>query len=121
MEKQIILGSVMLFLILFAISNVYAQEEDANDPQVYGLELEKLLNLVNGLLALALFFITFIASRREHRPRLLWVSIAFLIFAIGSFLVSHELFFEEIVWLEPLRVVLDFVALLTFFYAMFKK
>jgi len=113
---------ICLLIFLFLLPGVLGQlEEEGDDPEFLGFEIEKLLSLINGLLALALFIITFVTYRREYRLRLLYVSIAFLLFSIRSFLKAHELFIEEIGWIDPITVFLDFIVLLVFFYGIFKK
>ena len=97
------------------------EEGELDDIMFFGFELEKLLGLVNGVLAISLFAITFTAFRREHRERMLFVSIAFLLFATRNFLFAHELFIEEIPIIDPILPIIDFFILLTFFYGMLKK
>jgi len=126
-NKYLLLGIALVFLVLsMNVLPVLAQDpnnEDENDEdiEIYGLELEKLLSLFNGLLASVLFIITFVAYSRDQRKRLLYVSIAFLLFAFRSFIIASELFVGEVVLLDPLATVLDFVILLTFFYGLLRK
>ena len=100
------IGILMIFMLVFT-SVVNAAEEDM-EIEVFGFELEKLLSLLSGILALILFAIAFIAYNRDGRKRLLFVSVAFLLFAVKSFLVSAELFIPEIPLIDPIAIILEF-------------
>jgi purine-cytosine permease-like protein len=123
MERMRYLGLVLvgLIIVMQLIGFVYAQEINDGDIHVFGLELEKILAMVNAWIALFLFVVAFIAYRRDGRTRLFFVSLAFLLFSIKSFLMSSELFFPEIEWLAPVSIVLEFLVLLSFFYGVLKK
>jgi len=96
-------------------------EDGPEDLEFLGFDVEKLISFVNGVLALLLFLLTFLAYRRSNKQRLLYVSIAFLLFSVRSFLVATELFMDELPFIDPISVVLDFIILLTFFYGILKK
>ena len=120
-QKQgIVLVMFVFFILIVNFIPVLAQEEDG-DIMFLGLELEKLLNFINGILALILFLIIFVTYRRDYRKRFLYVSIAFLLYSIRNFLVALELFIEEIPLIDPISTVLDFVILLTFFFGILTK
>ena len=106
--------SLILLLAGFLMGTAGAAE-DPGDIQIFGMELEKLLNLSSGILAGALFAITFAAFSRTKRKRLLYVSAAFLLFAVKGFLTAHELFIEELHWVDPVASALNLAILLTFF------
>ena len=110
---------IILFVLLFSYF-VYA-ETDAGDIKLFGLELEKLLSLFNGLLSTFLFIIALVAYKRDGRTKLLYVSVAFLLFAVKSFLVSSELFIPEIEYLGPIAIILEVFVLLSFFFGVLKK
>ena len=79
---------IALYLILalfFASIQSSALAEEADDLTVAGFELEKLLNFGSGLLAAGLFAATSLAYRRTKNKRLVYVSIAFLLFAAKRF------------------------------------
>ena len=116
--SKLCLGVFIVSLLL--ISAVSALEEDANYP-VGGLELEKLIALVNGCISTFLFIFAFIAYKRSERKRFIFVALAFFLFAVKSFLVSSELFFVEIEWFDPLSTILEFLVLLSFFYGVLKR
>lgn len=96
-------------------------EENNGDIMFLGLELEKLISFISGIIATVLFFITFAAFGRRKTKRLFYVSIAFALYAIRSFLASIELFGPEVSWIDPTAVILDLIILMTFFYAILKK
>ena len=125
MQKSALVVPLIIVLAVGTLSAMFISSSseggDLGDIMFFGLELEKLVSLVNGLLSLALFVITFTAFRREHRERMLYVSIAFLLFSVRNFLFAHELFVQEIVIIGPVSTMLDFVILLVFFYGMLKK
>lgn len=102
-----------LLIFLFSLSFAFFDVQD--DITVFGLELEKLLNLLSGLLSSALFVLTVIAYRRSGNRRLLFVSLAFLLFAVKGFLTGSELFFDEWPLVDPVASALDFAILLSFF------
>ncbi len=114
-----------IFLSIFILSIfsplIIAQEDSKKDVNALGFELEKLLSLINGIVALILFIITINAYKIDGRKRLLYVSIAFLIFSIKGFLVSSELLIPEIEWIDPISIILDLIVLLCFFFGIIKK
>jgi len=110
----------LIAILLLSTTAVFAQEEN-DDWQVFGLEGEKLFNLGSGILSTILFVLTFIAYRRTKQGRLLYVSAAFFLFAVKGYLGAHELFFEEMVWVDPIAAVLNFAILLCFFFGIMKK
>jgi hypothetical protein len=119
MKKNIFI-ILILTLLLFLPSLVSAEEED-EDIEVLGFELEKLLNLGSALLATGLFILTSLAFKKTNRKRLLYLSLAFLLFAIKGFLLSHELFLADIPIIDPIASFLDFAILLSFFIGVLKK
>lgn len=119
----------ILMLLTFSFSSFVLAEQTAigdmteidDDVQFAGFELEKLLNLGAGLLALTLFVITFAAYKRTKNKRLIYVSIAFLLFSVKGFLTSYELFFNELSWIDPLASALNFAIILCFFLGVVNK
>ena len=111
---------ISIFIALILSSSLQAQE-DAGDYMVKGLELEKILSLVNGFLAVILFIISFFAYRRDGRSRFSLVSIAFLLFSLKSFLISSELFIPEMMWIEPISIMLEFFVLIFFFWGVIRR
>jgi Co/Zn/Cd efflux system component len=117
-NKLIIVGIIALMLV--ALSS-FALAEDGNEVKVFGLELEKLLNIGSGLLAAALSALTFISYHRSKNKRLLYVGVAFMLFAVKSFLIGAEIFFGEWLWVDPVASISDFAILLSFFLGIIKK
>lgn len=119
--KNKILFSLMLVVMLIQLSSV-ALAEELDDLAIFGLEVEKLLNLGSGILATSLFILTVIAYRRTKRKRLVYVSLAFLLFAAKGFLMSTELFFGDWAsWIDPLASFMDFAILFSFFFGVLRK
>ena len=113
--------SFIFIIILTFLPVIIAADIKEEDKMLLGFELDKLLSFVNGIIALLLFIITFISYKRDGRSRLLFISIAFLIFSIKSFLISSELFNFSIIWIDPVSIILELLVLLFFFYGVIKK
>ncbi|MCM2325679.1 MAG: hypothetical protein NDI94_04395 [Candidatus Woesearchaeota archaeon] len=116
MKKIAALSFIMILLSTFAFA-----EDTGADPSIYGLEIEKLLNLGSGLLAFALFITTMAAYKKKKNKRLLYVSVAFFLFSVKGFLTSLELFSLDITIIDPIASVLNFAILLCFFFGVIKK
>ena len=112
---------VLFSLIVFPLNGAAEEYNDEGDVEVFGLELEKLLNLGSGILALVLFMLALAAQRRTYSRRLKYVSIAFLLFAVKGVLAAHELLFSEWSFIDPVISVLDFAILLAFFVGVIKR
>jgi len=108
----------LIFGLLLATS-VHAEEDE--DWQLFGVEAEKLFNLGSGILATILLGLTFAAYLRTKQNRLLYVSLAFFLFAIKGYLTSMELFFGEWLWVDPTAAILNFAILLSFFQGIIKS
>ncbi|MBS3137387.1 hypothetical protein J4232_03065 [Candidatus Woesearchaeota archaeon] len=129
MENKRTLFIFILLLMTISFSSFVLAEQTAagditeidDDIQFAGFELEELLNLGAGLLALALFVITVVAYNRTENKRLVYVSIAFLLFSVKGFLTSHELFFNELQLIDPLASALNFAIILCFFLGVVKN
>ena len=119
MRKKILLYCV--FAILFIqLPNIVLAEE-SKDILMGGFELEKLLNLGSGLLAIVLSMLTLSAYKRSKNKRFLYVSFAFILFAVKGILVSMEIFFGDWGWVDPVASILDFAILLSFFIGILRK
>jgi len=119
MKKQI--GILAVFVIMLIQLSTFGMAQEGDDIEVFGLEAELLLNLGSGILALGLFGLTAAAYKRDKRQKFLYVSVAFLLFAIKGFLTSTELFMEELPWIDPIASFLNFAILLSFFVGVLKK
>ena len=120
MKNIIVRMSLLLSMMVFLSATVFAGEEN-DDLSVFGLEVEKLLNLGTGLLALGVLVPTVLAYRRTENKRLLFVSIAFLLFAVRALVTAHELILDEIPWIDPVASALNFAIILFFFLGVLKK
>ena len=119
MKNKLMLIAMSLIISILYSSVAFAQELD--DFSIGGLELEKVLNLGSGILATALLAVTWIAFQKTKNKRLLYVSAAFLLFAVKGFLTAHELFFEEWPLVDPIASLLNFGIILCFFFGVMKK
>lgn len=129
MNRNIVIKMIMIISIIAGIVLIPAMATGTN-PADYilsliatdsGIELEEIITLSSSLLATALFIISFIAYRRDGRKRLLFVTIAFFLFAVKGFLSASDLFFSERDWVDPVASFLDFAILLCFFFGILKK
>jgi cell division protein FtsW (lipid II flippase) len=120
-RNLILLVAIVLSTVSVSVLAQSHDEDESQDYEVLGFELEKLIALVNAWLALFLFVVTFIAYKRDKRKRLFYVSLAFLLFSIKSFMLASELFFPEIEWFDPTSKALEFFMILSFFYGVIKK
>ena len=116
----IIITFLVIHLIYPLISSANEIEE-TGDYILAGLELEKVLSFVNGVIALTLFALAFISYKRDGRKRLLYVSIAFALFSLKGFLLSSEIFFPDVEWIDPSLIILEFLVLVLFFFGVLRK
>lgn len=123
MKKKLYVQMLFLVLLCFtAINTVYAaNEKTQQDITVFNLELEKILNLGTALLALILASLTFLSFKRTGKQRLLFVTIAFGLFAFKMLMIGSEMFFGEFPLVDQISSIMDFVILLTFFLGIIKK
>ena len=120
-SQRILLIVLFLFSLALLPFTTLAQEQSKEaEANIFGFELDKVLNLGSGILAAVLCIITALAYQRSSNKRLYYVSLAFGLFALKGFLLAHELVFAEWLWVDPLTSVLDFVILLTFFFGIVK-
>ena len=123
MNKNKVLFASLIFIILLLVSplsSAHSQSEE-RDIEIFGIELELVLALANAFIALFLFILAFTAFQRDRRTRILYVSMAFLALSIKNFIVSSELFIPSIPWLDPITIILEFIAILIFFYGTLRK
>ena len=90
-----LLGMLFLVLIISSTFVLAVEEKKENEKQAFGIGIDELITFGSSLLAITLFFLAFIAYKRDGRKRLLYVSIAFLLFAIKGFLISSDIFFQK--------------------------
>lgn len=109
---------IILIFIMLSHHSLAAVNNQNSDPNI---ELDKVITIGSSLLATALFLISFIAYKRDGRKRLLYVTIAFFLFALKGFLSASDLFFPERDWVDPVVSFFDFAILLSFFFGILKK
>ena len=112
---------INIFIIFMMPFVLAAEHEMDEDIAFFGLELEKVVNLGSGVLALILFSLTYAAYKRTRNKRLKYVSVAFMLFAIKESLLAHELFVREFAWVDPVASVFDIVILLVFFIGILRR
>lgn len=113
-----------IFFLLLFLSLVIVSAAEVNDVPYLklGIDLSGLITIGSSILAIILFVITFIAYKRDERKRLLYVSIAFFLFAVkGILLTVDALLPQKGIWTDPLANILDFAILLSFFFGVVKK
>ena len=120
MELKNLLFIVSIILVFAGVPIVTAQQGE-NEIQFLGINLEEGIGVIVSVISLILFTLTFIAYRRDGRKKFLFVSIAFFLFAVKSFLDSLELFMEEIAIFGPISVILELFVILFFFFGVIKK
>ena len=113
------------FIIISIFSHEILALTDSNENDLTissGIELDNVITLASSILALILFIITFVAYKRSDKKKLIYVSIAFLLFSIKGFLISSDIFFpNKGAWIDPIANFLDFVVLLSFFFGIITK
>lgn len=89
---------------------------------MFVINLEVMISIISCVIAIFLFALSSLAYRKEKRSRLLFVMIAFFLFAIKGILFSIiEVFFETEMSLEWIALTLDFGILIMFFVGLIKK
>ena len=121
-NKKLILLFILVLLIQLPICALAEDGIDGyQDQEIFGLEVDKLLAFGSAHLAAALSLLTFIAYYKTKRKRLMFVGFAFLLFSAKLFMISSELFIDEIVWVDIASAALDFAILLSFFFGVIRK
>ncbi len=114
---------ILTILFVSGVSHKVLAATEENDLKTSsGIEVSNLITLASSILATALFVISFIAYRRDRRNKLLFVSIAFLLFAVKGFLLTSDIFFpSKGAWVDPAANTLDLFVLACFFIGLIKK
>ena len=122
-NKTHALLSIILFLSLILVSPPPAVASEENNLIISpGIEADNLVTLCSSILASTLFVITLIAYKRDKRKKLLYVSIAFFLFAVKGFLLTSDMFFpQKAGWADLIASLLDFAILSSFFVGLLKK
>jgi len=88
---------IILLFFLMQIPFISAEETEDEDLEIFGLEVEKTIQLFfSGILALALSILTYLAYKKSNKNKLRIIALAFFLYSIKTFLLSSELFIEEI-------------------------
>jgi hypothetical protein len=113
---------MLAFFILTSFFSVQVLASSENDILFHGSELDNYITLLTSLLAITLFIFTFIAYKRTGRTKLIYVAIAFLLFAVKGAIQTSDMFMNfSINWIDPIATILDFAILLLFFFGIIKK
>lgn len=87
-----------------------------------GLEVDNVITFIASIMAMVLFGLTFLSYKRDGRTRFLYISIAFLLFAIRGLLLTFDIFYpQKAGFVDLFAAVLDFAILLSFFFGILKK
>ena len=88
---------------------------------LYRLDIVDAIVFLTSLLSIALGTVSFIGFSRDKRKKLLFMSLAFFIFAIkGAIIIAGDFLLEEHT-LDVIANLLDFAVLFFFFIAIIKK
>jgi hypothetical protein len=120
MKNKIMFILGIIFVLVLMSSSILALDE--NYPQAFRIGVDELIILGSTILAVTLSVITASAYKRDGRKKLLYVAIAFLLFAVKGFLIASDIFFpNKTGWIDPTANFLDFGILLSFFFGIIKK
>jgi hypothetical protein len=128
-KRNIILLTLLIVIVLsffiFAFSQMEVSNSEDNEGHLIigpGIELDNAVTFIASIMAMVLFGLTFLSYRRDERTRFLYVSIAFLLFAIRGWLITLDVFYPQIAGLvDFIAALLDFGILLSFFFGILKK
>jgi hypothetical protein len=124
-NKGTIFCFLLLFLLIIFVSSypgVYASSSDNDWMASSGIAVDDIITVLSSILATILLILTFFAYKRSGRNKLLFVCIAFLLFAIKGLLMASDIFFpNKGAWVDPTAAFLDFAILLSFFFGILKK
>jgi len=118
---------LILFLVLILSTVIVSAEENINLKEndlttSSGIEIDNIITLVASIMALTLFGLTYVSYKRDGRKRLLYVAIAFLLFAIKGIMLTSDIFYpQKAGWVDLGASLLDFGILLSFFLGLLKK
>jgi hypothetical protein len=124
MKSKYKLLSMAIIFLLLAISVIFVlfgSNLNEGGNVGFGIDADSLVTIATGILAAILLVISVIAYKEDKRKRLLFVTGAFLLFAIKGFLLVSDMFFPQGAWVDPASHMLDFIILLFFFLGLIKK
>jgi hypothetical protein len=109
-------------VLLTTVCSVAVAVEETDITVFPGIELSSLITVASSVLAAALFLLTAVAYKRSGRPKLIYVSGAFLLYAVKGFILASDIFLtSQSSWADPAANFLDFAILLCFFVGIMKK
>ena len=120
----LIVAASSFLIFAFWQTEVIITSENQEGHLIIGskLEVDNVITFIASIMALVLFGLTFLSYRRDGRTRFLYVSIAFLLFAIRGLLLTLDIFYpQKAGWVDVSAAVLDFAILLSFFFGILKK
>jgi hypothetical protein len=121
-NKNNLRQACLLTVLLIAACSVAFAGEEADIVVYPGIELDSVITVASSVLAAALFVLTAVAYKRSGRPKLIYVSGAFLLYAVKGFILASDLFLStQSAWTDPVANFLDFAILLCFFVGIMKK
>ncbi len=120
---------IVFLLITFTYAHVYGQNTDAlqsvDNVEIFDFkrDIAEVFDLGSGVFAAVLFVLSLIAYINLRQKRMLYVSIAFGLFAVRTIVSRSDLFMPEIEssLLEMMLAIMSFVALSLFFIAIVRK
>ncbi len=125
MKKSILITFFFILVVSSFFVSALEQKEVASETDWVtssGIEIDNIVTMAASLMALALFALTFAAFRRDGRKRLLYVAVAFFLFAVKGVLLTSDIFFpQKAGWVDFTASLLDFAILLIFFAGILKK
>lgn len=125
MKKTNFIFILFLVLILSTVVVSAAENKDVKENDLTtssGIEIDNIVTLVASIMALTLFGLTYASYKRDGRKRLLYVAIAFLLFAVKGIMLTSDIFYpQKAGWVDLTASLLDFGILLSFFIGLLKK
>ena len=122
MKTRYILPIVVLIYLVLAGAMLVPCKAQEGTEAAYGIDIDSLITMAAGVLAIILFVISAIAYKKDKRRRLLYVTGAFLLFAAKGLLIASDVFFpQKGWWVDPTAHMLDFGILLMFFLGLIKE
>jgi hypothetical protein len=120
--KSKIISLAFAFFILISFFSVQVLAASEKDVLFHGTEVDNIITFISSILAIILFIFTFIAYKRTGRSKLIYVAIAFLLFAVKGFIQTSDMFITyNVDWISPVANIFDFAILLLFFFGIIKK
>ena len=121
MRKNLLFLIAVIVTLSLSGMPAHALDETA-DSSSAGFDATDLITVGASILALILGIMSFIAYRRDGRAKLLFVALAFSIFAFkGVLILGSDILSLQKPTLDIIANLLDFIVLLFFFTGMIKR